>query len=1067
MPSAYSTGLLGLGFYVALSLSAHAGILGSLPHNTASASFPQKPYSVTLDQAGFRIDGQYQLLRGGSLQYWRLPKSVWRDRLKRFKAAGFNTVDMYVPWNTVEPVEGQFNFTEPDLRHFLELCKELGVFVYFRPGPYITNEMDAGGVPAWLMARSTKQMIAADGKPNLRTHDPDFLIAVQRYFRALNQVIKPYLASQGGPIVLYSIENEYSWFEIFLQIDKLAWYEGAMERFTHTPPITHAYLSALRDMVLADGIDVPITTCPGDGKLSGMGRVPGIVPMPNMYAGLGGSQPEKTVYSLLQKMHDPLLNDGIYVDYPSGTTETDRLPSKIKRLLMAGLDATFAFNIFGTHQEGYRNGVALNIDTVKAIADFKDKRPLSQKIANVQVGYYHNVIDFNGAVSPSGGHRENYYEFRRDNAFFDTVTPHLASRTHPNRTATGLPGSDTRLVIDQPLLGAQEGAYRVHYWMQQDDTRLISLVNESNADQQIAIGGITIEGERLPRFAPVTVPLQDFDGKPQFGDVNLSYAQVLVHNLPLPNSGRLHYTTSELMWARPFNDETLLLVHGKAGTQGEIVLDQLEAPRVVFQDAGVRLHAQDANSLVASYAHDGWKQLVVEDAQGQRYRIVVIESKMAGRTWVVGAPSEEVLISGADYIDSDQVQTSDQGLAFTLDQSDTNRPLYVVSPQALQIDGATTLQAYREDSQAAVMTVTERLVLPALPDIKPLALQRLDIDEAQPGFDDRWWQQWTGEANALERMGIYTGHAWYRSRFQLDTVPTGDVGLYVQGASDFVGIYVNGHYVSTVAPMGTAIDSMGNQARYRFASLQPYLKPGENVIAFRTEIWGHGSFMFPRGKLFLVGPSIPAVGFDSLKGLIGKARVGKTALTQWSVRAGLGGENAAFMAIDNDESAWQPVAVDAADAPFLPLQKGDIRWVKTQFDTAAIPSPAEWQAPVVVALKGERSKATLYLNGKLIGRWISDNQVLGQGFWASGIRDMWMNTDADHFPLAYEDLHQDGTPNVLAIAFEDTSHSSEPAGVVADMRLQYAAENRRYDENGVMQREAATRWRFPLTLTWQ
>ncbi len=1047
------------------------GSLTSLPLH-ASTVFPDHPYTVSVDQAGFRIDGQHQLLRGGSLQYWRLPEAVWRDRLKRFKAAGFNTVDMYVPWNVVEPVEGQFNFDEPDIRKFLALCKELGLFVYFRPGPYITNEMDGGGVPAWLMARSTKQTIGVDGKPNLRTHDPEYLASVQKYFHALNQVIKPYLASQGGPIVLYSIENEYNWFEIFLQIDKLAWYDGAMERFTKTPPITNAYLTALRDMVLADGIDVPITSCPGDGKLTGLGRVPGVVPMPNMYSGLGGGQPEKTVNALLTKMHDPALNGGIYTDFPSGTTETDRIPAKLKRLMIAGLDATFAFNIFGTHQEGYRNGVALNIDTVKSIVDTKDKRPLREKIANVQVGYYHNVIDFNGAVSPSGGHRENFYEFRRDNAFFDTVTPYLAPNIHANRSATGMPGNDTRLVISQPQLGTLESGFRVHYWMQQAGTSLISLVNETASDQQVPVGGITLEGQSFPQFVPMTVPLQDFDGKPQFGESDLSYAQILVHQLPLPLTGRLHHTTSELMWAQRFNQETLILVHGKSGTQGELVLDQLESPRVVWRDSGVDVPVVGTDTLAATYVHDGFRQLLIEDAEGRRYRVVITDSKRAGRTWLVGQVGTQVLISGADYIDEDSVTADAQGLQWVLDQASTTRALQVVAPAAFSVQGAEVIQSYQAGNNTATYQVNARPALPALPDLRSGLMQQLDVAEAQPDFDDDRWQQWTGDARALERLGIYTGHAWYRSTFNLTSVPVGDTGLYVQGASDFVGVYVNGHYVSTVAPMGTAIDSSANDSsaggsRYRFASLTPWLRKGENVIAFRSEIWGHGSFMFPRGKLFLVGPSIPAVGFDSLKGLTGKVRVGRTALTQWKVRAGLGGENAAFMADTPDLAAWNPLASGPADAAVLTLQKGDVRWVKTRFETSSLPDPDKVQAPVVLALKGERSKATIYLNGKLIGRWISDNKLLGQGFWASGTREMWMNTDPDHFPVPYDTLRQDGRPNVLAIAFEDTSHSNDAAGIVSDLRLQYAVENRRFDAEGRLVREAATRWRQSVRLGWQ
>ncbi|HNN30225.1 MAG TPA: beta-galactosidase, partial [Agitococcus sp.] len=88
------------------------------------------PYDVSMDSNGFMIDGQYRLLRGGTVQWFRIPSSEWRDRLERFKAAGFNTVDLYVAWNSVEPREGQFNFSNPNLRQFILLCKELGLYVY-------------------------------------------------------------------------------------------------------------------------------------------------------------------------------------------------------------------------------------------------------------------------------------------------------------------------------------------------------------------------------------------------------------------------------------------------------------------------------------------------------------------------------------------------------------------------------------------------------------------------------------------------------------------------------------------------------------------------------------------------------------------------------------------------------------------------------------------------------------------------------------------------------------------------------------------------------------------------
>ncbi|MGL4317334.1 MAG: beta-galactosidase, partial [Pseudomonas sp.] len=224
--------------------------------------------TVETDARGIRIDGQYSLLRGGSLQWFRLPPGEWRDRLERFKAAGLNTVDLYVPWSLIEPEPGQFNFSSPNLGEFLALCRELGLYVYLRPGPYITNEIDGGGIPYWLTATSGKRAIAADGIANLRTADPDYLSAVRRYFKALNAYVRPYLASQGGPIILYAIENEYNWFEPFFNLEKIFRDQGHFERSWDQHFSPAPYLSALRDMAREDGIDVPITTCPGDGLVS-------------------------------------------------------------------------------------------------------------------------------------------------------------------------------------------------------------------------------------------------------------------------------------------------------------------------------------------------------------------------------------------------------------------------------------------------------------------------------------------------------------------------------------------------------------------------------------------------------------------------------------------------------------------------------------------------------------------------------------------------------------------------------------------------------------------------------
>ncbi|MDF1822821.1 MAG: beta-galactosidase [Alcanivoracaceae bacterium] len=1020
-----------------------------------------QPYAVSVDSRGFVIDGEYRILRGGSLQWFRLPQAAWRDRLKRFRAAGFNTIDLYVPWNVIEPEEGVFNFSDPNLPLFLDLARQEGLFVYFRPGPYITNEMDGGGVPGWLMDRTTKKSRAADGLANLRTDDPDFLAYVERYFGRLNDVIRPFLASNGGPIILYSVENEYNWFETFHEVDKLFWHEGGPERALGAVVPTRAYLSALRDIVTNDAIDVPITTCPGDGKTSGMAATPGIIPMPNVYNGLGGEMPEKVAYDLLKDMHDPANYGGAYANFPSGTTETDRDPARIKRMIMGGFDGTFAFNVVGMHTEGYRNSVVLAVNAgnwQQTVFDFSNIDNIISLFLSPTVGYFHNVIDYDGAISPSGGHREKFYTFRRDNLFFDAVEPYLAPVSQATRSGT-VNGADPRLVINSPSLGAVEGSDRIHYWLDAGNgTAFINLVNATGSEQVLPAHSINIDGTTFPRFSSLTAPVEGYAGPGQFGDTDTTSSAVLAVGLPLASGGRLAFTSSELLTLRDFNGDTLLVVYGAAGSTGELQLEQTGGVATVLHaDAGVTVNQNDG-VFNASYPHSANRHLVLETANGETVRVVITTRAEAGRFWFPHVNGEDLVVAGADYIDNDSISASASGFSFTLDYDETPRELLVMSSRPFVANSAlVTQQGWNATTAAATYLKDTYVARPSLPTLLTDGKVKRDTDEARENYvTGAGWRSWQGDPRTLEANDIGTGHAWYRAELELsgwNWLPFWEpTDLYVPHASDIVGIYVNGTYLATMNPLGTEIDSNSWNNDYTFPDLRPYLKKGTNVIAFRTEVWGHGSFMWPRGNLSGTTMKIPGLGFDSEKGLWGDAKVGWRDLDNWSVRADLGGQRANYQQPGFDDSTWASASLPGA------LQKGDVLWYRSRFDAADLPDADSLHAPVVLRLKGQRAKATIYVNGKLIGRWLSDDEWLSRGFWGRARRDMWMNTSPDEFPLARETLNPPGQDNVVAIVLEDASHSSEAAGVISDIGIDYARENAGND---------AIKGRKALNFSWQ
>uniref|UniRef100_A0A672HA00 Beta-galactosidase-1-like protein 2 n=1 Tax=Salarias fasciatus TaxID=181472 RepID=A0A672HA00_SALFA len=149
----------------------------------------------------FTLEGEPFRILGGSIHYFRVPRAYWRDRLLKMKACGVNTLTTFVPWSLHQPERGAFDFsTQLDLEAYISLADELGLWVVLRPGPYISSELDLGGLPSWLLR---------DGSMKLRTTHPGFTQAVNAYFDKLIPKMVPLQFKKGGPIIAVQVENEY------------------------------------------------------------------------------------------------------------------------------------------------------------------------------------------------------------------------------------------------------------------------------------------------------------------------------------------------------------------------------------------------------------------------------------------------------------------------------------------------------------------------------------------------------------------------------------------------------------------------------------------------------------------------------------------------------------------------------------------------------------------------------------------------------------------------------------------------------------------------------------------
>jgi beta-galactosidase len=206
------------------------------PNRSGSQSTPVAAASHSFTIAGkqFLVDGKPYQIVSGEMHYTRVPRPYWRDRFRKAKAMGLNTITTYVFWNVHEPRPGVYDFSgQNDVAEYIREAQAEGLNVILRPGPYICGEWELGGYPSWLLK---------DRSLVLRSTDPKYTKAVQSWFARLSQEIKPLLLKNGGPIVAVQVENEYGSFgddKAYLEGVKTTLVESGMGDtllYTSNPP---------------------------------------------------------------------------------------------------------------------------------------------------------------------------------------------------------------------------------------------------------------------------------------------------------------------------------------------------------------------------------------------------------------------------------------------------------------------------------------------------------------------------------------------------------------------------------------------------------------------------------------------------------------------------------------------------------------------------------------------------------------------------------------------------------------------------------------------------------------
>jgi hypothetical protein len=205
--------------------------------------------TLTLDSNSLLLDGKPWTPVMGEFHFSRYPANEWREELLKMKAGGIDIVSTYVFWIHHEEIEGQFDWSgSRNLRRFIQTCREVGLKVFVRCGPWNHGEVRNGGFPDWLLAKGWK----------LRSNDTNYLDKVKIFYGEISKQLDGLFWKNGGPVIGIQFENEYS---------------GPAE-----------HLLKLKQMGQEAGLDAPIYTRTGWNKPSTPMPFGELVPLYGVYA---------------------------------------------------------------------------------------------------------------------------------------------------------------------------------------------------------------------------------------------------------------------------------------------------------------------------------------------------------------------------------------------------------------------------------------------------------------------------------------------------------------------------------------------------------------------------------------------------------------------------------------------------------------------------------------------------------------------------------------------------------------------------------------------------------------
>ncbi|TLD37030.1 glycoside hydrolase family protein [Venturia nashicola] len=869
----------------------------------------------------------------------------------------FNAVSFYGNWGFHSASENTTDFESGahDFTRLFTICKDIGLYILFRPGPYVNAETTGGGFPGW---------VETGAYGTLRNNDTRYTAAWTPYFTKISEIVAQHQVTNGGNVFIYQIENELG----------QQWTNVAAK----TPNLNAiAYMEKLEKAARDSGIVVPLIHNNPNMRTKSWSQDYG--------AGFGGNV---DIYAL---DHYPSCWS---CDLSECSSTNGNVPD-------------------GTVYEYYTNFQTVAPTQPSFLAEFQGGSylpwagPEGGCIDNtgpnwVNVYYRHNIgqkVSAQNVYMAYGGTNWGGLPFPSVGTSYDYSAPISESRIVGAKYAeTKLFGQFLRVARDLTKVDlirngtfyATDAAIFTSE-LRNPDTKGAFYVTIHTSSPSTAI---------TPFKLHVTTSLGNLTIPQGNGSILLNGRQskIIASDFPVGEK-KLVYSTAEIFTVSTQDSKPLVVLWLPAGETGEFYLTGVNSSSLLKSDgcSGYSSKSTSSGVIVAWTQKTG--SCVIEFNNGHRF--VLIDRSAAYATWVPSTSNDPytpenstVVVHGPYLVRS--VGMENHELKLTGDWSNTTA-LEVFAPSAIssvKFNGANvrvekttwgslvgTLDASKDDTVS---------ILSSLP--------KLDSWKAADGlperlleYDDSKWvlANRSSSPNTLLRpatypvlyadeYGFHTGNLLWRGRFSSpsnsSSAPTGIYLSVIGGTSHGWSAYLNGVFIGSW--LGTTKISRSNATlSFANATLSPAGK--ENVLFVIQDHMGHDE---------TTGATNPR-GIHNAT-LLGTGR--NSTFSSWKVAGNAGGEanidpvRGVFAegGLHAERLGWHLPSFDDSQwntsAPSTGLSTSGAIFYRTVVPLSIPPGLDVSLGLVLSSPAGTTVRAQVYVNGYMFGKYVPyiGNQVV-------------------------------------------------------------------------------------------